>query len=77
MPVLKQPYFFQESKSLKYLAVTQFESHFARRSFPCLDEPDRKATFEIQLRHKNVYNARSNMETISTENIEVSFQIYY
>ena len=32
-----------------YVLATQFESSGARRVFPCLDRPDQKATFEVEL----------------------------
>lgn len=33
----------------KRLVSTQLESHFARQAFPCIDEPEAKATFALQL----------------------------
>lgn len=33
----------------KYIAVTQFEESDARRAFPCMDHPERKATFDVEM----------------------------
>lgn len=45
----------------KFGAATQFEAIDARRAFPCFDEPDRKANFEIQLIVPKDMTALSNM----------------
>src|SRR3989338_6461384 len=36
-------------KRRKKLIATQFESHYAREAFPCIDEPEAKAVFELTL----------------------------
>ncbi len=42
-------YFTHEGKK-KFLLATQFESHHAREVFPCIDEPEAKATFDLALK---------------------------
>ena len=50
-----------------YMAATQFEATFARRAFPCFDEPSYKATYNITAENIPLtYTALSNMPAQST-----------
>lgn len=43
------PCFFKDNGRQKKMIATQFESHHARETFPCIDEPEAKATFDLSL----------------------------
>lgn len=43
------PCFFEHDGKQKQLIATQFESHHAREAFPCIDEPEAKASFDLTL----------------------------
>ena len=53
------------SSSDRYIAATQFEATYARRSFPCWDEPAIKATFQVTLVASKGLQAISNMPITS------------
>ncbi len=43
------PCYFEDDGIKKHIIATQFESHYAREVFPCIDEPSAKATFDLTL----------------------------
>ncbi len=60
------PCYFTNNGQEKRLLATQFESHHAREVFPCIDEPEAKAIFELSLTTFKDDVVVSNMP-ISTE----------
>ncbi|KAI1732802.1 peptidase family m1 domain-containing protein [Ditylenchus destructor] len=56
-----------QSGEEKYLASTQFESTYARQAFPCWDEPEYKAQFNVALEVANNLTALSNMDVIEEQ----------
>ncbi|NCO10564.1 M1 family metallopeptidase [Candidatus Saccharibacteria bacterium] len=43
------PCYYDYNGQKKELLATQFESHYAREAFPCIDEPEAKAKFDVTL----------------------------
>ncbi|KAF7266428.1 hypothetical protein GWI33_020259 [Rhynchophorus ferrugineus] len=59
---------YTENGQTKYLATTQFQPVYARRAFPCFDEPAFKANFTLTITSPNGYAALSNMPVEHTSN---------
>ncbi|XP_028172981.1 glutamyl aminopeptidase-like isoform X2 [Ostrinia furnacalis] len=52
-------------KNGKTMVASKFQPTYARQAFPCFDEPDFKATYDISLVKPKSYIALSNMNEIS------------
>ena len=55
------PCYFDHDGEKKQLIATQFESHHAREVFPCVDEPEAKATFDVTLATEQGVTVLGNM----------------
>ena len=54
------------SGNVHYMATTQFEAAGARKTFPCFDEPEYKAIFDMTIASKyEEYSATWNMPEAS------------
>ncbi len=63
------PSYYNIDGEKKELISTQFESHFARGAFPCVDEPEAKATFDLSIKFDQLEGdiVLSNMPEINVE----------
>jgi aminopeptidase N len=62
------PCYFKHDGIDKKLIATQFESHHAREVFPCVDEPEAKATFELTLDAPEGETVLSNTPVVKQDN---------
>ena len=58
------PCYFNHDGEDKELLATQFESHYAREVFPCIDEPEAKATFDLTLETETGVTVLGNMPVV-------------
>lgn len=61
---------YTEDGQTKSIAATDHEPTDARKSFPCFDEPNKKATYNISLIHPKEYSALSNMPVEKEETLD-------
>ncbi|XP_023678004.2 glutamyl aminopeptidase-like isoform X2 [Paramormyrops kingsleyae] len=71
---------YQENGTTKKIAATDHEPTDARKTFPCFDEPNKKATYKISITHDGSYSVLSNMpvekiEILSGNRKRTSFEI--
>lgn len=63
------PSYYTVDGMKKEVISTQFESHFAREAFPCVDEPEAKATFDLSIKFDQAADeiVLSNMPEVDVE----------
>ncbi len=58
---------FREEEAGRWYAMTQFQAQYARRAFPCFDEPSFKIPWQLTLRVRDEDAAFSNMPVEAEE----------
>ncbi|MBP9738255.1 M1 family metallopeptidase [Candidatus Saccharibacteria bacterium] len=69
---------FTHDGAEKQIILTQFESHHAREVFPCIDEPEAKATFQLTLQtpvgEPVLSNTPVESENVNTDLLVTTFE---
>lgn len=72
------PCYYEHNGEKKELLATQFESHHAREVFPCIDEPEAKATFDLTLTTETGITVLGNQpvewQRVENDKLVTSFQ---
>lgn len=68
------PCFFTHDGAEKVLIATQFESHHAREAFPCIDEPEAKATFDLTLETPKELTVLGNTPVATQQEVDTKLQ---
>jgi aminopeptidase N len=61
------PCYYEHDGLKKEIIATQFESHHAREVFPCIDEPEAKATFDVTLTTEQDSTVLGNMPVLKQQ----------
>lgn len=73
----RSDYYDPISSVKKVMLSTQFEATDARTAFPCFDEPELKATFDIYIVANSKFTVLSNMPIHSHKTIDKNNQVQY
>jgi aminopeptidase N len=63
------PCYYEVDGVKQEVLATQFESHYARQAFPCIDEPEAKATFDVTVTSEKDMVVLGNMP-VASQNLE-------
>ena len=66
---------YEANGKIEKIVATQFESHYARQCFPCVDEPAAKATFTLEISSSDKSDIIVSNMPIASESINGNYKV--